>query len=105
MQDENQVQPNEVEEQETVEVSPVEELVNQITDGELNKAETSFQSIVQDKIVDALDAERVSVAGAIYNDNEEVEISDEEVEEEMPDHDEVEYEEDKEEEKSEEDAS
>ena len=104
MQDENQVQPNEVEEQETVEVSPVEELVNQITDGELNKAETSFQSIVQDKIVDALDV-RVSVGGAIYNDNEEVEISDEEVEEEMRDHDEVEYEEDKEEEKSEEDAS
>ena len=34
------------EEQVEVELSPVEQLVNNITDGELNKAETSFSSLI-----------------------------------------------------------
>ena len=54
---------------ETVTVSPVEELINQITDGELNKAEGSFQSILQDKMVDALEAQRIATAQAIFNDS------------------------------------
>ena len=80
MSDQTEVQ-NEVEQEETVEVSPVQELVNQITDGDLAKAETSFKGIIDDKIQDALDAQRVAVAGAIFNDgeHEEVEISDEEL--------------------------
>lgn len=63
---------SEVENQEveTVEVQPtaVEELINQITDGDLNKAEGSFQSIIQDKMADALEAQRIATAQALFND-------------------------------------
>lgn len=104
----------------TEEPSAVAELINQITTGDLNKAEGSFQSIVTDKMADALEAQRVATAQAIFNDADEDllddpadELSDEEgiigdeedtlpeVEDlenvEIPDHDEVEYEEDTEE--------
>ena len=50
------------------EVETVEELVNNITDGELNKAETSFQGLINDKITDALEAQKVAVADTIFND-------------------------------------
>ena len=93
----------------TEEPNAVAELINQITTGELNKAEGSFQSIVTDKMADALEAQRIATAQAIFNDADEDllddpvdELSDEEgiigdEVEEMPDHDEVEYEEDSEE--------
>ena len=104
----------------TEEPSAVAELINQITTGDLNKAQGSFQSIVTDKMADALEAQRVATAQAIFNDADEDllddpadEVSDEEgiigdeedtlpeVEDlenvEIPDHDEVEYEEDTEE--------
>lgn len=67
----------------------VEELINQITAGELNKAEGSFQSIIQDKLNDALEAQRISTAQAIFNtpegldtedDDEDTDITDEEIE-------------------------
>jgi hypothetical protein len=72
-------------EQETVEVSAVEELINQITDGELNKAEGSFQSIIQDKMSDALESQRIATAQAIFNDadvdvEDDSDITDEEIE-------------------------
>lgn len=75
---------SEVEEVE-VEVSAVENLINQITDGDLNNAEGSFQSLIQDKMADALDAQRVAVAQAIFNDQDgdledDSDISDEEIE-------------------------
>ena len=66
-------------EEEVQQPSAVEELVNQITDGELAKAETSFGSLINDKISDALEAQKVAVASTIYNDAEE-EIVDQEVE-------------------------
>ena len=67
------------------EVSVVEQLINQITDGDLNNAEGSFQSLIQDKMADALDAQRVAVAQAIFNDQDgdledDSDISDEEIE-------------------------
>ena len=74
---------SEVENQEveTVQPSAVEELINQITDGDLNKAEGSFQSIVQDKMADALEAQRIATAQAIFNgqDDDIEDIEDEEV--------------------------
>ena len=70
---------NEEEVQEPQEPSAVEELVNQITDGELAKAETSFSGIINDKISDALEAQKVAVASTIFNDTEE-EIVDQEIE-------------------------
>ena len=48
------------------ETNPIEDLVNQITDGELSKAEGSFNSLIQDKMVAALNAQRIDVASSIY---------------------------------------
>jgi len=63
--------------------SAVNELINQITSGDLNNAEGSFKSIVQDKMADALEAQRIATAQAIFNDaDDDVEIDEEdEVEE------------------------
>ena len=63
---------------ETVEPNAVEELINQITAGDLNKAEGSFKSILDDKMVDALEAQRVAVGGQMFNRDEE-EVSDEDI--------------------------
>lgn len=62
---------------ETVETNAVEELINQITAGELNKAEGSFKSIIDDKMADALEAQRIAIAGQIFDGDEEV--SDEDI--------------------------
>lgn len=48
------------------ETNPIEDLVNQITDGELSKAEGSFNSLIQDKMAAALNAQRIDVASSIY---------------------------------------
>ena len=70
---------------ETVEVSAVEQLIGQITDGDLNSAEGSFQSLIQDKMADALEAQRIATAQAIFNGQDDdieddSDISDEEIE-------------------------
>lgn len=92
---------SEVENQEveTVEPTAVQELINQITDGDLNKAEGSFQSIVQDKMADALEAQRIATAQAIFNgqDDDIEDIEDEEVTLEDEDETDVETEEEVEE--------
>lgn len=60
----DEVQEPEVETQET---NPIEDLINNITSGELNKAEGSFQTIIQDKMADALAAQRIDVARTVFN--------------------------------------
>ena len=76
---------SEVENQEveTVEPTAVQELINQITDGDLNNAEGSFNSLIQDKMADALEAQRIATAQAIFNDQDDdiEDIEDESVEE------------------------
>lgn len=62
---------------ETVKPNAVEELINQITAGDLNNAEGSFKSILDDKMADALEAQRVAVGSQIFNGDEEV--SDEDI--------------------------
>jgi hypothetical protein len=60
----------------------IAQLIDRIGDGELNKAQDMFNSILQDKQIEALDAQRVSVAGQIFNGeipDVEMEISDEEI--------------------------
>ena len=59
----------------------VNELINQITSGDLNNAEGSFKSIVQDKMADALEAQRIATAQAIFNDADDDVETEEEVEE------------------------
>lgn len=68
-------------EEEVVETNPIEDLVNQITTGELAKAEGSFKSILDDKLVSAIDAQRVQVAQNIFDKDEEdsEDITDEEL--------------------------
>tara|TARA_R110001632_G_scaffold63042_1_gene150982 strand:- start:1242 stop:1526 length:285 start_codon:yes stop_codon:yes gene_type:complete len=75
---------------EVVEVSAVQELINNITDGELNSAEGSFQSLIQSKMADALEAQRIAVAQAMFNDDEVEDDSDiEEIDIEEEDEEEV----------------
>jgi len=77
------------EENQEVEVSAVEQLINQITDGDLNNAEGSFQSLIQDKMADALEAQKVAVAQALFNDqDDDIEVEEEEIE--LEDEEEVE---------------
>ena len=74
---------SEVENQEveTQEPSAVTELINQITSGDLANAEGSFQSLIQDKMADALEAQRIATAQAIFNDqDDDIDIEDEVVE-------------------------
>ena len=59
-----EVQELEVETQET---NPIEDLINNITAGELNKAEGSFNDILNDKLADALEAQRIQVAQDVFN--------------------------------------
>ena len=73
--------------------SAVNELINQITSGDLNNAEGSFKSIVQDKMADALEAQRIATAQAIFNDaDDDVVDTDIETEEEVEETDETEEE-------------
>ena len=64
---------------ETVEPNAVEELINRITAGDLNNAEGSFKSILDDKMADALEAQRVAVGSQMFNGDEEEEVSDEDI--------------------------
>jgi hypothetical protein len=89
---------SEVEElEQEVEISAVEQMIDQISAGDLNKAEGSFHSIIQDKMADALEAQRIATAQAIFNDqDDDIEDGDEdlEVEDETDDFLEIEDEED-----------
>jgi len=86
------------EENQEVEVSEVEQLINQNTDGDLNNAEGSFQSLIQDKMSDALEAQRIATAQAIFTgqdddiediEDEEVELDDGELEDDVEEEEEV----------------
>ena len=58
------------------------QLIDDIGDGQLNKAQDMFSSILQDKQASALESQRISVAGQIFNGevpDTEMEISDEEI--------------------------
>jgi len=58
------------------------QMIDHIGDGELNKAKDIFTSVLQDKQSSALESQRISVAGQIFNGEvpeAEMEISDEEI--------------------------
>ena len=65
------------------ETNPIEDLVNQITDGELNKAENSFNGLNEDDIVDEVveDETETDLDEAETDSEEDIDISDEEIEE------------------------
>ena len=68
-------------ENETVELSPTENLIGALEVGNFPSAEELFNTLMQDKVQDALDAEKVSVAGQIFNgvEAEDLEVTDEEI--------------------------
>ena len=68
-------------ETETVELSPTENLVAALEVGNFSSAEELFNTLMNDKVQDALDAEKVSVAGQIFNgvEVEDLEVTDEEI--------------------------
>ena len=75
----------------------IEDLINQITDDELNNANMSFNDIMQDRINMAMEAEKVKLADTIFNDENQLELDlDEEDydDEELEDYDDEELEED-----------
>ena len=63
----------------------IEDLIDDITNQNFAKAEPHFHTILQSKVNDALEAEKVKVAGHIFNGEEEeqleLDLDDEEVEE------------------------
>ena len=54
-------------ENETVELSPTENLIGALEVGNFSSAEELFNTLMNDKVQDALNAEKVSVAGQIFN--------------------------------------
>ena len=69
----------------------VQDMINDITAGNFTSANTTFNDMLQDKIVDSLEQEKIKLAGQVYDDQEEDEdevedlLSDEEVDELMDD--------------------
>ena len=59
--------PSAVDDAAEVMSNPTADLIDQITTDDLVNAEGSFNSIIADKLSDALDNRKVEIAGAVYN--------------------------------------
>jgi hypothetical protein len=64
-------------------MSSIEELINTVMDQDFANAGPTFNEIMQQKLTDALDQEKIRVADQVFNDDEDdlEDISDEEIEE------------------------
>ena len=87
-------------------MSSIEDLINSTIDKEYNTANDTFHDIMKNKMADALEQQKISIASAVFDDGdvEEEDIDDEYFEDEEldaiefeDDEDEEEYEEDEEE--------
>ena len=61
----------------------IEDLINSVMDQDFAKAGPMFSELMQQKLADSLDQEKIKVAGVMFNDEEDEdleEISDEEIE-------------------------
>ena len=67
-------------ETEAPEVNPIEDLINTVTTQDFSNAGPTFAEIMQNKISDALEQEKIAVANQTFNnvESEDEEISDEE---------------------------
>lgn len=72
---------SEVEELETPKTTTIEDLINTVTTQDFSKAGPTFAEIMQGKMADALEQEKISVANQVFNnaEPEDEDISDEEV--------------------------
>jgi len=55
-------------------MSAIEDLINNVVDQDFSKAGPMFTDIIQSKMNDALEQEKINVAAEIYNDGNAVEI-------------------------------
>ena len=62
-----------IENEEVAEVNPIEDFIDAIAQQNFNQAKAHFEDVLGDKMNDALEAEKLSVAQSIYNDAEESE--------------------------------
>jgi len=71
---------SEVEELETPKTTTIEDLINTVTTQDFSKAGPTFAEIMQGKMADALEQEKISVADQVFNnaEPEDEDISDEE---------------------------
>lgn len=58
-------------------MSNIEDLINSVMDQDFAKAGPMFSELMQQKLADSLDQEKIRVAGVVFNDEEEFEDDDE----------------------------
>lgn len=75
-------------------MSNIEDLINSVMDQDFAKAGPMFNELMQQKLADSLDQEKIRVAGVVFNDDEDFdddeeleEISDEELDQIIGDED------------------
>ena len=75
-------------------MSTIEELINTVMDQDFANAGPTFNEIMQQKLTDAIDQEKIRVADQVFNDDEDdlEDVSDEEIEEILDDEEEDEEE-------------
>ena len=74
---------SEVQETETVEVNPTEELVNNIMSDNLAAATPQFNELLRDRLNQAMDQEKIAMANVVFNGKEPEEGSEQTDEEEQ----------------------
>jgi hypothetical protein len=76
----------EVEQEIEVEADPIGDFIDSIAAGDFNQSEKLFNDLLADKVQSSLDAEKIAVADTIFNGvepEEDIELSDEEIEAEL----------------------
>jgi hypothetical protein len=71
----------------------IEDFINSVTDQNFSKAEPIFHELIQDKLNDALEAEKIKVAGHVFNgeeDDEQLELDLDEEDEDLDEDDDFE---------------
>ena len=58
----------------------IEDLINNVMNQDFANAGPTFNEIMQQKLADSLDQEKIKVAGVVFNDEEDFEDDDEELE-------------------------
>ena len=59
----------------------IEDLINSVMDQDFAKAGPMFSELMQQKLADSLDQEKIKVAGVVFNDDDEEEFEDDDLEE------------------------
>ena len=74
-------------EENQIEVNPIDEFIDAIAVQNFNRAKSHWENIIGDKMNDAMEQEKISVANTIFNkvDGEDLDIEEDEEEEEYED--------------------